>query len=727
MPRRIRYLSLAIATLLFSLTPLLPVNWKFEPLVVQAQTTNGRKGASEIQIRSEPLDKSQFQEALVKLQQALVIYRAIGDHKNEAETLGQIGNTYFKAGQYSQVEELFRQKLESLRKVGDKESEQLVLEVMRRYLEQVWGFQAGFGIAESRDIFKRLGLRDISWQEQLEISQLNLFISREIADRKAQQHSLHSIGLVYRNLGRYSQALESYQKSLAIARERNIKDHEVFLLIEVGLVYNDISQNNKALKSLEQALSMLPSLKASGELVVPLLYLKPFAFNQIGLIYKKLKQYDRALVFFQQSLSELSFEGQNILNNIGLVYFEKGEYYQALKSYQQALNNAIPNTGDPSSPGFIINGIGLVNTQLGNYAQALEAYQKALAIFRELNAHPGERTTLSNIGSLLEKQNQPELAIVFYKEAVNLTEVIRQGLRELTLQEQQSYTQTVEKTYRDLAELLLKQDRVLEAQQVLDLLKLQELSDYLRNVRGNPQTQQGTEFLPQEQQLLTQYNAKLTQVVQLGKELEQLQKLPETSRTPSQETRRRQLETEQRQNKAEFLNFLRTPEVVALVQQLSRTTGGENLNPKTLTQLQDGLKQLKQDAVLLYPLILEDRLKLILVTPYAPPIRRTVPVKREELNRTIAEFRRTLTNPFSNASEPGQKLYNWLIKPLEPALKEAGARASIASLWTVDDGGTQVFMNAFYRALQTGKMTKTEALRQAQIALITGDKKALGE
>lgn len=36
-------------------------------------------------------------------------------------------------------------------------------------------------------------------------------------------------------------------------------------------------------------------------------------------------------------------------------------------------------------------------------------------------------------------------------------------------------------------------------------------------------------------------------------------------------------------------------------------------------------------------------------------------------------------------------------------------------------------MNAFYRALQTGKMTKTEALRQAQIALITGDEKALGE
>jgi CHAT domain-containing protein len=113
------------------------------------------------------------------------------------------------------------------------------------------------------------------------------------------------------------------------------------------------------------------------------------------------------------------------------------------------------------------------------------------------------------------------------------------------------------------------------------------------------------------------------------------------------------------------------------VQQLSRTTGGESLNPKSLTQLQEGLKQLKQDAVLLYPLILDDRLELVLVTPYAPPIRRPVPVKREELNRVIAEFRSALTNPSSKAKEPAQKLYNWLIQPIEATLKEANAKTII--------------------------------------------------
>lgn len=58
-------------------------------------------------------------------------------------------------------------------------------------------------------------------------------------------------------------------------------------------------------------------------------------------------------------------------------------------------------------------------------------------------------------------------------------------------------------------------------------------------------------------------------------------------------------------------------------------------------------------------------------------------------------------------------------------MQQTGARAAIASLWQVSDGGTQVLMNAFYAGLEQG-MTKAEALRQAQISLITGDLSAAG-
>ncbi|MEW6492583.1 MAG: tetratricopeptide repeat protein [Cyanobacteriota bacterium] len=458
-----------------------------------------------------------YSKALNLHQQALAIYEELGAERSAAETVGYIGNAYFKSGQYTLAEELFRQKLESRRKTGYREGEQLIIEVMRRYLEQEWAFQAGFGIAQSRDIFNLLTKGDISWQEQLEIAQLNLFISREISEPKAQQHSLHSIGWVYRNLGRYSQALESYQQSLAIARERGIKDHEVFLLIEIGLVYSDLAQYSQALEFLEKSLDLLPSLKESGELIVPLDYLEPFAINQIGLVYKRLEQYDRALHFFQQALSKDSFETHNILNNIGLVYFKRGEYSLALEAYQKALRGG--NSGDPSAPGFILNSIGLVHAKIRDYTQALETYRQALALFIELNDRPGERTTLTNIGALLEKQNQPELAIVFYKEAVNITEFIRQDLQKLTLEEQKTYTETVASTYRSLADLLLSQGRILEAQQVLELLKVQELRNFTKDTRAGGEETTGITTNSTETEILKIHGT----LIALGRKIEECQ------------------------------------------------------------------------------------------------------------------------------------------------------------------------------------------------------------
>lgn len=54
-------------------------------------------------------------------------------------------------------------------------------------------------------------------------------------------------------------------------------------------------------------------------------------------------------------------------------------------------------------------------------------------------------------------------------------------------------------------------------------------------------------------------------------------------------------------------------------------------------------------------------------------------------------------------------------------MQRTGAKAAIASLWAVSDGGTQALMNGFYAFLEQGKITKAEALRQAQLTMITSD------
>jgi CHAT domain-containing protein len=49
-----------------------------------------------------------------------------------------------------------------------------------------------------------------------------------------------------------------------------------------------------------------------------------------------------------------------------------------------------------------------------------------------------------------------------------------------------------------------------------------------------------------------------------------------------------------------------------------------------------------------------------------------------------------------------------------------GAKSVIASLWAVNDASTSQLMAQLYQNLATGKMTKAEALQQAQLALIKG-------
>jgi CHAT domain-containing protein len=49
----------------------------------------------------------------------------------------------------------------------------------------------------------------------------------------------------------------------------------------------------------------------------------------------------------------------------------------------------------------------------------------------------------------------------------------------------------------------------------------------------------------------------------------------------------------------------------------------------------------------------------------------------------------------------------------------AGARSTLATLWAVDDKSTSQFMSQFYQELENSKVTKAEAVRRAQIQLLT--------
>ncbi|PLZ73640.1 hypothetical protein CBP14_14925 [Fischerella thermalis WC245] len=397
-------------------------------------------------------------------------------------------------------------------------------------------------------------------------------------------------------------------------------------------------------------------------------------FNQ-GKLSQALATFTQALDIFkatEQRQGEIT-----TLKYIAETYEKLRDYPKALDHYQQALIIA-KETDNKTEEMEIFSHIGVIYYKTGVYGKAQELYQQALVMGKETNNMQAQAEILHQIASLLEAQQKPELAIAFYKQAINALEGMELDSQPSPPKQiQQLYTSRLKNTYRHLADLLLKQNRIVEAQVAIDSLKVQELDGYLNNVRDKAKTPQGVEYLQPEKQVVDKFNNEISLVVKQGKELSELQKIPEKDRTPQQETRRQELEAAQRETLKEFLAFSDSPEVMAHVQELNRATGGENLNPKILRRLQDFIKQLDINAVLLYPLILEDRLELVLVTPYTPPIRRSVVVKRQELYRAIEEFRKALENPPNDAKKPGQKLYSWLIQPMEPALKEANTKTII--------------------------------------------------
>ncbi|WP_374875466.1 CHAT domain-containing protein [Microseira sp. BLCC-F43] len=383
-------------------------------------------------------------------------------------------------------------------------------------------------------------------------------------------------------------------------------------------------------------------------------------------------QFREALQTFQQALVIAREIGDKTLtaialNNIGAVYYYLSQYPKALEFYQQAL--AIRReAGDKAGEGKTLNNIGSVYDNLSQYPKALEFYQQALAIRREAGDKAGEGTTLNNMGFLLAKQNQPELAIVFYKQSVNVRETIRQDLRVLPREQQESYTKTVADTYRALADLLIAQGRILEAQQVLELLKIQELRDYTRNARAGGQTS-GIALNPTEEQIIKTYGS----LIAFRRQVDECK-----------QTRCSQLSQLNEQLQAVTQQYNQT--VQALKKPISDRLAQDRafLNPETLAgRKAKEIVESQPGTVLIYPFVLDDKIWLLWASQGGIIKSVEVPVTRRQLGEAVLEFRQVVQDANSGIDEveaAGKKLYDWLIKPLESELKANKVQNLVFSL-----------------------------------------------
>jgi CHAT domain-containing protein len=405
-----------------------------------------------------------------------------------------------------------------------------------------------------------------------------------------------------------------------------------------------------------------------------------FVFGCSGMVLSKSLTNEFAQV---ESENKNNFEVKR-LNEDANKLLDSSRFAEALQRLQTGLTISRDN-GDRFQEAATLNNIGRVYQKQGQNSQAFKFYIQALAINKDLTS--SEKTpglariafgkTYSNLGNLFESQNQPELAIFFYKQCVNHREQVRLNPSKFAIPLVNAYTQTVAQTYRALGENLLKRGRVAEAQRIMDLVKVEELEEYITSVQGNKRTAKGIELISEEKKLQGNLTNKVDSAIALGKQLTALRQIEPSKRSLEQKQRLAQLVTTQQKILDDFQIFISSPSVRQQLEQINRTARRQNLDLESLNEVRDNLAQLPQKSVLFYPLVLKDSLELVLVTPESPPIHRTVAVKRENLNKTILAFRKALQDPRLDAKIPARQLYEWLIRPIENDLKQASAKTLI--------------------------------------------------
>ena len=92
----------------------------------------------------------------------------------------------------------------------------------------------------------------------------------------------------------------------------------------------------------------------------------------------------------------------------------------------------------------------------------------------------GEAIALGNLAYGMFKEDSPDAAIWFGKQAVSVLQSIRHDNRGLADELKRSYEKSIESSYRSLASLLVQRQRFGEAEEALNLLKDKEASDFIR-------------------------------------------------------------------------------------------------------------------------------------------------------------------------------------------------------------------------------------------------------
>jgi CHAT domain-containing protein/tetratricopeptide (TPR) repeat protein len=589
-------------------------------------------------------DLGQEQKALDLFNEILPVWRQLNILMGEASTLNNMGRVYNDLGQHDKAIEVLNQALPMWRQTNNRAGEASTLDNLGR-------------------CYSDMGRS----QEALDNLNQALPLWRAIGEMGGEAQTLNNLGRTYTNLGEKEKALESYQSALPLWRELGHPEGEAASLNAIGRIYDDLGQRQQGLDYYNHALPLWREVGNRSGVAL--------ALYDIGRIHVEMGQPQPALDFYNQALviwrETQDRRGQAAaLNHIGRAYADLGERDKALDFDYQALA-AWRDVQDRRGQAFALNSIGRVLSDQGKLDQALPQKLAAISLAKAAGDPDLEGGIAASMMLDFRTQHRLEEAIFFGTEAVNAYQLMRRNIRGLDQSLQEQFAQSKSATYRMLAELLLEANRLGEAEQVMDLLKEQELQEVVLGTADHPDPHATPLNLTRAEQDvetdLAAHEQAAVALTDLSAQYEAL--LSKPNRTPAEEAQMKALEAKIESGNTDVSDFFRK----TLYPELAQNAGTQAANAvlseekSEVSRLQNTLADLGPHVIGIRLLLGDEHAYILVITPRS---RQKYELKATpaELNDKVQQLRTELRSPSSDPKPHLAEMYSIVIAPLEPEL-----------------------------------------------------------
>ncbi len=294
-----------------------------------------------------------------------------------------------------------------------------------------------------------------------------------------------AIGDIHEKRSEYARANEYYNRSIALFKKLNKFPLGYSLALQAkALNYQRLSRYKQSIPLLLVARLGMIKLHGSESTYVGDTYLNEgISWESLNKFKKALDTYGTALKIYTKANGEDSATAAYAMNNIAWVHRRLKDFDKSNRWFRRALPILEKHEGLFSrNVGLVKINIGIVQQQMGNHDAAVRWTMRAMPYIKAnpVSTLDEQRWAFDTLAKAFKSKDNPARAITFAKLAVNAQQNIRSLNKSLKQSETKDLRSEWKKLYRHLADLLIEEGRINEAQAVLNMEKEQEVYEFLK-------------------------------------------------------------------------------------------------------------------------------------------------------------------------------------------------------------------------------------------------------